>query len=77
MFQQEVYDHFNDVQFLKKGKKKKKNGMNYSLKYKKEFPELGKELRTSDQSMNYLKAGAKDLPVYEEGKSLASSCFIR
>ncbi|WP_428908277.1 transketolase [Niallia sp. Krafla_26] len=67
---QEVYDHFQSL-VLEKGSQKEQKWNELFTKYKVEFPELGLEL---EQSINneLPKDWAKDIPVYEEGKSLAS-----
>ena len=70
MFQQEVYDHFNKV-IVENGQNKEKEWKELFTQYKNEFPELGKQFETAIH--NELPEGwSKDLPVYEEGKSLAS-----
>lgn len=67
---QEVYDQFKKL-ILEQGEKKEKEWNELFAQYKNDFPELGKEL---DQAINNeLPEGwHKDLPVYEEGKALAS-----
>ncbi len=70
MFQQEVYDHFNKV-IVENGQNKEKEWTELFTQYKNEFPELGKQFESAIR--NELPEGwSKDLPVYEEGKSLAS-----
>ena len=70
MFQQEVYDHFNKV-IVENGQNKEKEWTELFTQYKNEFPELGKQFESAIH--NELPEGwSKDLPVYEEGKSLAS-----
>ena len=67
---QEVYEHFRRS-ILEKGEQKEKEWNDLFSNYKKEFPELGLELQ---QAINHeLPANwTKDIPAYEEGKSLAS-----
>ncbi|MCQ6276288.1 transketolase [Bacillus sp. V3B] len=67
---QEVYDHFK-AQITESGEKKEKEWTELFTQYKNEFPELGNQLEQAIH--NELPEGwSKDLPVYEEGKSLAS-----
>ena len=67
---EEVYDHFNKV-IVENGQKKEKEWTELLAQYKNEFPELGKQFESAIH--NELPEGwSKDLPVYEEGKSLAS-----
>ena len=67
---QEVYEHFRRS-VLERGEQKEKEWNDLFSNYKKEFPELGSELQ---QAINHeLPANwTKDIPAYEEGKSLAS-----
>ena len=66
----EVYDHFNKV-IVENGQNKEKEWTELLTQYKNEFPELGKQFESAIR--NELPEGwSKDLPVYEEGKSLAS-----
>ncbi len=66
----EVYDHFNKV-IVENGKSKEKEWTELLTQYKNEFPELGKQFESAIR--NELPEGwSKDLPVYEEGKGLAS-----
>ena len=66
----EVYDHFNKV-IVENGQNKEKEWTELFTQYKNEFPELGKQFESAIR--NELPEGwSKDLPVYEEGKSLAS-----
>ena len=67
---QEVYEHFRRS-VLEKGEQKENEWNDLFSNYKKEFPELGSEL---EQAINHeLPANwTKDIPAYEEGKSLAS-----
>ena len=66
----EVYDHFNKV-IVENGQKKEKEWTELFTQYKNEFPELGKQFESAIR--NELPEGwSKDLPVYEEGKGLAS-----
>ncbi|WP_338447768.1 transketolase [Niallia oryzisoli] len=67
---QEVYDQFKKL-ILEQGEKKEKEWNELFAQYKNDFPELGKELEQAIN--NELPEGwHKDLPVYEEGKALAS-----
>ena len=66
----EVYDHFNKV-IVENGQNKEKEWTELLTQYKNEFPELGKQFESAIR--NELPEGwSKDLPVYEEGKGLAS-----
>ncbi len=66
----EVYDHFNKL-IVENGQNKEKEWTELFTQYKNEFPELGKQFESAIR--NELPEGwSKDLPVYEEGKSLAS-----
>ena len=66
----EVYDHFNKV-IVENGQNKEKEWTELLTQYKNEFPELGKQFESAIH--NELPEGwSKDLPVYEEGKGLAS-----
>jgi transketolase len=67
---QEVYEHFRRS-VIEKGEQKENEWNDLFSNYKKEFPELGLEL---EQAINHkLPANwTKDIPAYEEGKSLAS-----
>ena len=66
----EVYDHFNKV-IVENGQNKEKEWTELFTQYKNEFPELGKQFESAIR--NELPEGwSKDLPVYEEGKGLAS-----
>ncbi|GLB59242.1 transketolase [Cytobacillus sp. NCCP-133] len=66
----EVYDHFKQ-QVAENGAKKQQEWEDLYAQYKEKHPELGKQL---EQAINgELPEGwNKDIPVYEEGKSLAS-----
>ncbi|KAA9021829.1 transketolase [Niallia endozanthoxylica] len=67
---EEVYDQFKKL-IIENGEKKEKEWTELFSQYKNDFPELGKELEQAIN--NKLPDGwHKDLPVYEEGKSLAS-----
>jgi len=67
---QEVYNQFKKL-IIENGEKKEKEWTELFSQYKNDFPELGKELEQAIN--NELPDGwHKDLPVYEEGKSLAS-----
>ncbi|MFC0271441.1 transketolase [Metabacillus herbersteinensis] len=66
----EVYDHFNDS--IKEAGKNKEDEWNALYdKYEKEYPELAKTLTQAIQG-ELPENWDKDIPVYEEGKSLAS-----
>ncbi|MBN8199700.1 transketolase [Bacillus sp. NTK034] len=67
---QEVYDHFKQ-QVVESGSKKQQEWEDLFAQYKEAHPELGKQL---EQAFNgELSEGwDKAIPVYEEGKSLAS-----
>lgn len=67
---EEVYEHFRKT-VEENGEKKEKEWNDLFEQYKKEYPELGAQLQ---QALNgELPDGwDKDLPVYSEGKSLAS-----
>ncbi|MCL6570641.1 MAG: transketolase [Bacillus sp. (in: Bacteria)] len=67
---QEVYDHFQQ-HIVENGVKKEKEWNDLFTQYKKEYPELATQL---EQALNHqLPEGwDKDIPVYSEGKSLAS-----
>jgi transketolase len=66
----EVYDRFKAL-ILEQGEKKEKEWVELFNQYKKEYPELGIELQTAING-ELPEGWSKDLPVYEEGKSLAS-----
>ncbi|WML49197.1 transketolase [Neobacillus sp. PS3-34] len=67
---EEVYDHFKK-QIVENGEKKEKEWNDLLDQYKKEYPELGSQLEQALK--NELPEGwDKDIPVYAEGKSLAS-----
>ncbi|WP_394231859.1 transketolase [Niallia oryzisoli] len=67
---QEVYDQFQKL-IVEHGEQKEKEWAELFTQYKNDFPELGAELEQAIN--NELPADwLKDLPVYEEGKSLAS-----
>jgi transketolase len=67
---QEVYDNFQHL-IVENGVKKEKEWNDLFAAYKKEYPELATQLETVLN--NELPEGwDKDLPVYSEGKSLAS-----
>jgi transketolase len=67
---QEVYDNFQKL-IVENGEKKEKEWNDLFAQYKKEYPELATQL---EQALNNeLPEGwDKDIPVYSEGKSLAS-----
>jgi transketolase len=67
---QEVYDNFQKL-IVENGEKKEKEWNDLFAQYKKEYPELATQL---EQALNTdLTTGwDKDIPVYSEGKSLAS-----
>jgi transketolase len=67
---QEVYDNFQNL-IVENGVKKEKEWNDLFAAYKKEYPELATQLE--NVLNNELPEGwDKDLPVYSEGKSLAS-----
>jgi len=67
---QEVYNQFQKL-IVEQGEQKEKEWAELFTQYKNDFPELGAELEQAIN--NELPADwLKDLPVYEEGKSLAS-----
>jgi transketolase len=67
---QEVYDQFNKL-IVENGQNKEKEWTELFNQYKNEFPELAKQFEIAIH--NELPEGwSKDLPVYEEGSSLAS-----
>ncbi|KKI93445.1 transketolase [Bacillus sp. SA1-12] len=66
----EVYDHFNKA--IKEAGKAKENEWNELVAgYEKEFPELANQFKTAI-SGELPEGWDKDIPVYEEGSSLAS-----
>jgi transketolase len=66
----EVYDRFKTL-IADQGEKKEKEWVELFNQYKNEFPELGQELQTA-MNGELPQDWTKDLPVYEEGKGLAS-----
>lgn len=66
----EVYDHFKQ-QIADKGEQTEQEWNELFAKYKSEYPELGAQL---EKAMNaeLVEGWDKDIPVYEDGKSLAS-----
>jgi transketolase len=66
----EVYDHFKQ-QIADKGEQTEQAWNELFAKYKSEYPELGSQL---EKAMNaeLVEGWDKDIPVYEDGKSLAS-----
>lgn len=66
----EVYDHFKQ-QIVEKGAKSEQAWNELFTSYKAEFPELGAQLETAMKG-ELVEGWDKDIPVYEEGKSLAS-----
>ena len=66
----EVYSHFKKM-IVENGEKKEKEWNDSFAQYKNAFPELGSQLQKA--MANELPEGwDKDIPVYEEGKSVAS-----
>ena len=66
----EVYSHFKKM-IVENGEKKEKEWNDSFAQYKNAFPELGSQLEKA--MANELPQGwDKDIPVYEEGKSVAS-----
>lgn len=67
---QEVYDNFQNL-IVENGTKKEKEWNDLFAQYKKEYPELANQLEKALK--NELPEGwDKDIPVYSEGKALAS-----
>ncbi|MFJ5713176.1 transketolase [Neobacillus sp. NPDC093127] len=67
---QEVYDNFQKL-IVENGEKKEREWNDLFAQYKKEYPELATQLEQALK--NELPEGwDKDIPVYSEGKSLAS-----
>ncbi|WP_226641353.1 transketolase [Mesobacillus subterraneus] len=66
----EVYDHFKQ-QIADKGDQTEQAWNELFAKYKSEYPELGAQLEKAMKG-ELLEGWDKDIPVYEEGKSLAS-----
>lgn len=67
---EEVYDQFEKTTG-ENGEKKEKEWNDMLAAYKKDFPELGSQFETAIRG-ELMDGWDKDLPVYEEGKSLAS-----
>jgi transketolase len=66
----EVYDHFKQ-QIADKGEQAEQAWNELFAKYKSEYPELGAQLEKAMKG-ELVEGWDKDIPVYEEGKSLAS-----
>jgi transketolase len=66
----EVYDRFKKL-VLENGEKQEKEWNDLLAGYKGEYPELGAQLDAAMKG-SLIEGWDKDLPVYEEGKSLAS-----
>jgi len=66
----EVYDHFKQ-QIAEKGEQTEQAWNELFAKYKSEYPELGAQLEKAMKG-ELVEGWDKDIPVYEEGKSLAS-----
>jgi transketolase len=66
----EVYDHFKQ-QIVEKGENSEQAWNELFSKYKSEYPELGAQLEKAMKA-ELVEGWDKDIPVYEEGKSLAS-----
>ena len=66
----EVYDHFKQ-QIADNGEKTEQAWNELFAKYKSEYPELGAQLEKAMKG-ELVEGWDKDIPVYEEGKSLAS-----
>ena len=66
----EVYDHFKQ-QIAVKGEQTEQAWNELFAKYKSEYPELGAQLEKAVKG-ELVEGWDKDIPVYEEGKSLAS-----
>lgn len=67
---QEVYDHFKQ-QVVEHGAKKQQEWDELFAQYKEKHPELGQQLEQAIKG-ELPEGWDKDIPVYEEGKSLAS-----
>ncbi|WP_077211619.1 transketolase [Bacillus dakarensis] len=67
---EEVYDQFKKFT-LENGQKKEKEWNDTLAAYKNEYPELGAQFEAAMKG-ELIQGWDKDLPVYEEGKSLAS-----
>lgn len=67
---EEVYDHFKNV-VVENGEKKENEWNSLFQAYKSAYPELAAQLEAAING-KLLDGWDKDLPVYEEGKSLAS-----
>jgi transketolase len=66
----EVYERFHQLT-VEKGSEKEKEWVNLFAQYKKEYPDLGKQLEQAI-SGNLPDDWDAEIPVYEEGKSIAS-----
>jgi transketolase len=66
----EVYDHFKQ-QIVDKGEQTEQAWNELFAKYKSEYTELGAQLEKAMKG-ELIEGWEKDIPVYEEGKSLAS-----
>lgn len=66
----EVYEHFKQ-QIAEKGEQAEQAWNELFAKYKSEYPELGAQLEKAMKG-ELVEGWDKDIPVYEEGKSLAS-----
>ncbi|WP_102262346.1 transketolase [Mesobacillus jeotgali] len=66
----EVYEHFKQ-QIAEKGEQAEQAWNELFAKYKSEYPELGVQLEKAMKG-ELVEGWDKDIPVYEEGKSLAS-----
>lgn len=66
----DVYDRFKSL-IADQGEKKEKEWVELFNQYKNEYPELGQELQTA-MNGELPQGWTKDLPVYEEGKGIAS-----
>jgi transketolase len=67
---QEVYDNFQKL-IVENGEKKEKEWNDLFAQYKKEYPELAAQLEQALKN-DLTEGWDKDIPVYSEGKSLAS-----
>ncbi|WP_413463244.1 transketolase [Bacillus sp. B1-b2] len=67
---EEVYKHFKNL-VANKGEQKEKEWNQQLEAYEKDYPDLAKQLKTS-LSDALLEGWDKDIPIYEEGTSLAS-----
>ncbi|HZG70422.1 MAG TPA: transketolase, partial [Chondromyces sp.] len=67
---QEVYERFNE-RIVQRGEKKEKEWEELFSQYRQQYPELASQLEKAIKG-ELAEGWDKDIPVYEEGKSLAS-----